>query len=254
MDNMNSEPPRTSKLAIASLVSTFFSCCGPCGLVPIVLSVVSIVRIRLDPALRGMGIAVVALILNLGVTVATSFWAVPKLMGVFNQVFGLMLAGPADAIRAGQSGDVEAFLGAVRRGGPNPPDTEDASVFLNSLTERFGQIQSSVIQDQNRGAPVPGATDAAVDYMLTFTKDGKTSAIKCEVVWSMANDAGDLDVKIKRIRVFSEDGEIAFPPKGSSVDEDSEDEGDEEGDAGDGGADGTSAGTSASAKAPKTGT
>jgi hypothetical protein len=211
MEQPTTEAPRTSKLAIASLVTSFFSCCGPCGVVPIILSVVSIVRIKLDPALRGMGIAVVALILNLGVTVAASFWAVPKVMGVFNQVFGLMIAGPVDAIRAGQSGDVEAFLAAVRQEGPNPPDTEDASVFLSALTDRFGQIQSSVIQDQNRGAPQPGATDAAVDYMLTFTKDGKTSAIKCEVLWSMANDAGDLDVKIKRIRVFSEDGEIAFP-------------------------------------------
>jgi hypothetical protein len=227
------EQPRTSKLAIASLLMTVLSCCSVCGVVPIVLSIVSIIRIRLNPALRGMGIAVIALVLNLGLTIASSIWFIPHATQLFNQVFGLILKGPADAIRVGQTGDVEAFLANVYRAGPNAPDTEDASVFLDALTERFGEIQSSVIQDQNRGAPQPGATEAPIEYLLTFTKDGKTSAIKCEVLWSMANAAGDLDVKIKRIRVFADDMEIVFPPSamGLGGDDGSDDEDDGDGSA-----------------------
>ena len=125
----------------------------------------------------------------------------------------LLFAGPVDAIRAGQSGDVQAFLATVYTEGPDAPDSEDAAVFLEALTDRFGEIQASVIQDQNRGAPQPGSTEAPIEYMLTFTKDGKTLAIKCEVLWSMANAAGDLDVKMKRIRVFAEDMELVFPPQ-----------------------------------------
>jgi hypothetical protein len=34
----------------------------------------------------------------------------------------------------------------------------------------------------------------------------------------MANAAGDLDVKMKRIRVFADDMEIVFPPKSGSMD------------------------------------
>jgi len=218
------EQTRTSRMAIASLVMTFLSCCSVCGVVPIILSIVSIIRIKLNPALRGMGIAVIALVLNLGLTIASSVWMVPKAVELFEQVFGMIFKGPADAIRAGQSGDVEAFLAIVYRGGPDAPGTEDASVFLDALTERFGQIQSSVIQDQNRGAPQPGATDAPIEYLLTFTKDGKTSAIKCEVLWSMANAAGDLDVKIKRIRVFADDMEIIFPPQSMPIGDDDGDD------------------------------
>lgn len=233
MDTPINEPPRTSKLAIASLVMTVLSCCSICGVVPIVMSIISIIRIKLNPALRGMGIAVIALILNSGLTVASSIWLLPQAKQVFEQVFGMILRGPADAIRVGQTGDVEGFLASVYREGPSAPDTEDAAVFLDALTERFGEIQSSVIQDQNRGAPQPGATEAPIEYLLTFTKDGKTTAIKCEVLWSMANAAGDLDVKIKRIRVFAEDMEIVFPPQamGSGGDDASDD--DDEGDDGD---------------------
>ena len=69
--------------------------------------------------------------------------------------------------------------------------------------------------------------------MLTFTKDGKTLAIKCEVLWSMANAAGDLDVKMKRIRVFADDMEIVFPPKSGSMDgSDADEDGDGDGDDG----------------------
>ncbi|MBU3729492.1 MAG: DUF4190 domain-containing protein [Phycisphaerales bacterium] len=231
------EQPRTSKLAIASLVMTVLSCCSVCGVVPIVLSIVSIIRIKLNPALRGMGVAVTALILNLALTAASSVWLLPQAKQVFEQVFGMILKGPADAISAGQSGDVEAFLTATYRGGPDAPGTEDAAVFLDALTERFGQIQSSVIQDQNRGAPQPGATDAPIEYLLTFTKDGKTSAIKCEVLWSMANAAGDLDVKIRRIRVFADDMEIVFPPQSGPLgdgggEDDDDGKGDDAGSAG----------------------
>ena len=235
MEQLTTEQPRTSKLAIASLLTTLLSCCSVCGVVPIVLSIVSIVRIKLNPALRGMGIAVIALILNLGLTVASTVWMVPRAKQLFEQVFGLILTGPADAIRAGQSGDVEAFLATVYRAGPNAPDTEDASVFLDALTERFGEIQSSVIQDQNRGAPQPGANDAPIEYLLTFTKDGTTSAVKCEVLWSMANAAGDLDVKIKRIRIFADDMEIVFPPQSMPIGADDDGDGDD----GDGNAEGS---------------
>ena len=231
MDTPINEPPRTSKLAIASLVMTVLSCCSICGVVPIVMSIISIIRIKLNPALRGMGIAVIALILNSGLTVASSIWLLPQAKQMLEQVFGLILRGPADAIRVGQTGDVEGFLASVYREGPDAPDTEDAAAFLDALTERFGEIQSSVIQDQNRGAPQPGATDAPIEYLLTFTKDGKTSAIKCEVLWSMANAAGDLDVKRKRIRVFADDMEIVFPPKSGPMDgSDAEEDGDEDGD------------------------
>lgn len=224
------EQTRTSRMAIASLLLTVLSCCSVCGVVPIILSIVSIIRIKLNPALRGMGIAVIALVLNLGLTIASTVYLWPRMLALGEQVFGLILKGPADAIRAGQSGDVEAFLATVYRDGPDAPGTEDASVFLDALTERFGQIQSSVIQNQNRGAPQPGATDAPIEYLLTFTKDGKTSAIKCEVLWSMANAAGDLDVKMKRIRVFADDMEIVFPPESMPIGDgdDDDDSGDDD--------------------------
>ena len=238
MDTPIPEQPRTSKLAIASLLMTPLSClsiCG-CGLLPVVLSIVSMVRIRLNPALRGMGIAVIALVLNLGISIAAVVVTWPQAKQLFDQVFGLMLKGPADAIRAGQSGDVEAFLASVYRGGPNAPDSEDAAVFLDALTERFGEIQASVIQDQNRGAPQPGTTDAPIEYMLTFTKDGKTLAIRCEVLWSMANAAGDLDVKMKRIRVLGDDMELVFPPQAGGASEDGDGSDDDDGsDAGESG-------------------
>lgn len=232
MDTPINEPPRTSKLAIASLVMTLLSCCSVCGVVPIVMSVISIIRIKLNPALRGMGIAVIALILSTGVTVASSLYWGPKVKELI-EGFGPIFAGPADAIRAGQSGDVNGFLAIVYRDGPAALDSEDAAVFLDALTERFGEIKSSVIQDQNRGAPQPGSTEAPIEYMLTFTKDGKTLAIKCEVLWSMANAAGDLDVKMKRIRVFADDMEIVFPPKSGSMDgSDADEDGDGDGDDG----------------------
>jgi hypothetical protein len=218
MDTPINEPPRTSKLAIASLVMTVLSLCCVAGAIPIVLSIIAIIRIKLNPALRGMGIAVIALILNVGLTAASTAVLLPRVLDFGKQVFGPLLTGPVDAVRVGQTGDVEGFLASVYREGPDAPDSEDAAVFLDALTERFGEIQSSVIQDQNRGAPQPGATEAPIEYMLTFTKDGKTLAIKCEVLWSMANAAGDLDVKMKRIRVFADDMEIVFPPKSGSMD------------------------------------
>jgi hypothetical protein len=42
----------------------------------------------------------------------------------------------------------------------------------------------------------------------------------------MANAAGDLDVKIKRIRVFADDMEIVFPPQAMPIGDD--DDGDDD--------------------------
>lgn len=213
MEHLNSEPQRTSKMAIASLLMSFLSCCSVCGVVPIALSIIAIIRIRLNPALRGMGIAVIALILNTGLTIASSVWILPQAKQLFQQVFGLMLTGPADAIRAGQTGDVEAFLAVMDRTGPTAPTTEEASVFLAALTERFGRVQSSTLQDPNRAAPPPGAKDVTLDYLLTFSNDGTVTAIRCSVLWQLADAKGDLDVKIRRIRVFADDMELAFPAR-----------------------------------------
>jgi len=235
MEQLNTEPQRTSKMAIASLLMSFLSCCSICGVVPIVLSIVAIIRIKLNPALRGMGIAVIALILNLGLTVASSIWFLPQATQLFRQVFGLMLTGPADAIRAGQTGDVEAFLAVMDRSGPTAPTTEEASVFLAALTERFGTAESSTRQDPNRAAPPPGAKDVTLDYLITFSKDGTATAIRCSVLWQLADAKGDLDVKIRRIRVFADDMELAFPARAArggatGADDDGDDEGDDDDD------------------------
>lgn len=203
--------PRTSKLAIISLVLTPLSCCSLAGLVPIVLAGIAIIRIRLNPMLQGMAIAVLSIVLNLGLTAFTTVWVAPKLMEVVDQVFGLMLKGPASAMRAGQDGNIDGFLAIVDRSGADAPDAEEAKAFLATVTERFGTVEESVPQDTGRGAPPPGARDTKLDYMLKVSKGGTTSSYKCEVVWRLANDADELDVKAISIRIMSDEGDLVFP-------------------------------------------
>jgi hypothetical protein len=139
--------------AVMSLLCGIVVLCPVASLVAPILGVVGLLQIRRRADRRGRGLAVAGIVLGLA---ATGGWAAGA--GWWHtHVRRPILSGPAEALRAGQEGDVGAFMAAFTPQVPATPRAE-AMAFLDEVSGRYGRLlgwaQAPADDGANAAAPV----------------------------------------------------------------------------------------------------
>jgi hypothetical protein len=171
-DAMPREPSRgMSPWAIAAALSCLSLCFLP--LSP-VLGWRALVDIRSRPELRGRGIAWASIVFGIVALIA----AIAGGIWWNTNVRGMIVHGPAEALRAGFGGDVPGFLAAFDTSetalseSDVAADEPAAARFLSTLSSRYGRLQS-VAQDDEAQSDVPfdeRAQTLVLMYRLTFER------------------------------------------------------------------------------------
>ncbi len=208
---------KTSGLAIASLVCSLIVCCPITTIVGPLLGIAALVKIGGNPALKGRGIALAAILMGVVFTSA-QVWGGYR----FYETFIVpVMRGPGDALAAGFAGDLVGFRAEFYGPGSTASDA-DATAFIDQLRERYGEFVSCGF-DQGRGAPgpSPGQARGSFPYVLVF--DGETVSAEAEMIFY--DEATDImAMQWWSITVFDPDlGDLTYPPAAESGGEGSED-------------------------------
>ena len=137
LDNPEVQPPKTSRLAVTSLIFSLILCCPLTTILGPLLGLVSVIRIGGNPALKGRGIAVAAILLG-AIFTGGQFWCAYKLYAVFAVP---VKEGPRAAMAAGFAGDLAGFKSGLFGDAAAASDGE-AQAFIDELGRRYGAFVS----------------------------------------------------------------------------------------------------------------
>ena len=206
-----SEPPRTSGLAISSLVCSLIFCCPLTTIIGPILGLIAFVSIGSNPNRRGKGLAATGIILGLILTTGWVYlgskgWA----FGV--QFYELMMSGPKTALVAGSSNDLTGFKEEFYGAGASVSD-EEVQNYLDELNNRYGTFADSRL-DESAGSfsPTPGQTSMVLLYIIEF--ENETMSADVELIFTDPQNSNDPFVfKIGFILIHDDDlGALRYPP------------------------------------------
>lgn len=214
-------PPKTSGLAVASLVCGLIFFCPVTTVLAPLLGVAAAARLHGNPALRGRGLAAVGSVIGI---VATALWV---LAGVrfYGAMIGPVYERPGEALRAGFAGDTAGFRACFYGPGETAADSE-AQIFVEALRQRYGEFASGSPRE-----PVgPGGPIMTFSYVLRFG----TRTVPAEIRVVMADpDAGAWPGRLAWIRVIDPElGDLSFPRRHPDLEAGSAGGGDPGGDGG----------------------
>jgi hypothetical protein len=182
---MGAEPPaagpkRVSLWAVLSLLCGLVILCPVASLAAPILGVTALFQIQRRPDRRGAGLAVAGIVLGLaafgGQAFAARWWHVNARIP--------MLAGPAEAVLAGQSGDVDAFMAAFVTPDP-PPLPAEAMAFLDEVNGRYGALRGWAQAPSDAADPDAPPVDTR-RLRLTYLYQFEAGPVETEaefVVW-----------------------------------------------------------------------
>ncbi len=203
------QPAKTSGLAITSLVSSLIFCCPVTTLLGIVLGLAAFFTIGSNPAKKGKGLAITAIVLGVVFTGGQYFagkWA-------YANFYEIVLIGPRDALSAGMGGDVAAFKGWFHGPGATATDAE-ARAFLEELNQRYGGFVSAKFDQQAAQGvkqPAPGQANVPFPYVLTF--QNATVNSETEIIFADPSAGPGFLKKLGYIKIFDPDrGDLEYPP------------------------------------------
>ncbi len=196
------QPPKTSGLAVTSLIFSLILCCPLTTIIGPLLGLVSVIRIGGNPALKGRGIAVVAILLG-AIFTGGQFWSC---RWVYDTIFVPMLVGPSDALTTGFDGDIAGFKDHFYGAGATASDAE-ALAFIAELERRYGDFVSCALNQQ--GQPVTQGPVMPFDYRIVFADQ----TVDCETEIVYADEkTGKWPKKLGYITIFDDDlGDLTFP-------------------------------------------
>lgn len=197
------QEPRTSGLAVASLVSSLIFCCPLVSVMGPILGVAYFVAAAGKPWLRGKGLAIAGIVLGTLVTAATALglWAMV-------QLFVRAMELPGEAIARIEQRD-DAGVRELFFPGTIPAGSGEIEAFAAELEGRYGAFVSAIV-DQNAAPPEETAGQTfAVPMLLTF--EGGTVSAVCE--FSPAASGFDLQLRSIEIRDPAR-GDLRFPSDG----------------------------------------
>ena len=202
---MSTPDPRLQPLSPWALIALACSV-GLCPAVTILGVIFSLLAFRdiRRRGRRGRRLALVALILSLVVTPATTL----ALVGWNAWVRAPMLAGPLVGLQAGQSGYIPEMLESFEGG-----TAAEAHAFLRQLNSRFGSLQA--IQQDPDGEAIwqPRGWGIAVPYLFDFSGSSVPGAAQFVVV--DADGRGPI-CRFAWVRI-GEASPLVFPPSAESA-------------------------------------
>lgn len=207
--------PRTSALAVTGLVFSLI-CCLPTTIIGALLGLFAIIGISRNPARKGMGIAVAALVLGLLFTAVQGFF-----YGTVWTGYTVFRDAPADTLRLGYDGDLAGFKDAFSA---SQVADHEAQVFVDSLRDRYGELVGSKLDFQafqTMQQPQPGQTSFTMPWLLVF--DGST--VTAELTFDQnAQRPGSDTITFARIRIVDPAaGDLVFPAMPATSDASGED-------------------------------
>ncbi len=187
--------------ALAALLCAIGSVCPIAPVLGLVLGTVALFDVR-RPNRSGKRLAVTALVVSV---LAIGGWAL--LAGWWNtHARRPMLYGPAEAIAAGQRGDIAAFRDAFLPGADATAE-RDAIEFITAVSDRYGNLVASS-QRVDDAEPATTLTRMTIPYEFVF-ENGPVDA-EAEFV---RNDPSGLVLKFAWVVVRdSVAGDVRYPP------------------------------------------
>lgn len=202
LDNPDVQPPKTSRLAITSLIFSLILCCPLTTILGPLLGLVSVIRIGGNPALKGRGIAVAAILLG-AIFTGGQFWGG---RWIYETIFVPMFVGPSDALATGFDGDIAGFKDHFYGPGASASDAE-AVAFIAELERRYGRFVSCELDQQ--GQPESQGSVMQFDYRIVFAD--QTVDCETEIVYADKRTDEWL-LKLGYVTIFDDDlGDLTFP-------------------------------------------
>lgn len=200
-----SEPPRTSGLAISSLVCSLIFCCPLTTIIGPILGLIAFVSIGSKPNLRGKGLAVAGIIL--GVLMTTLQVGAGFLF--YSNIIQPVAEGPQTVLVAGFANDMSAFRDGMADGGAGVTDKE-IQEFIDQLRSRYGEFSSAEMDPTQPAPPAFGQPIFVSTYLLHFSD----STVSAEVEIVIADQqTGQFVMKLGVMTIRdSENGDLSFPP------------------------------------------
>lgn len=197
---------KTSGLAMTSLIFSLVVCCPLTTILGPLLGIAALVRIGGNPALKGKGLAFVAIILGVVFTLAQGFGGYQMW-----QLMQPVLEGPNVALTAGFAADTAVFKAEFHGAGATASDTE-VTAFIDELRNRYGTYQSCRFDETSSG-PTGAYGDPVIPFPYILTFDNGEVQIEAKYVFA---DRGTGWVrKWGSIAIFDSNlGDLTYPAGG----------------------------------------
>ena len=203
-------PPRTSGLAIASLICSLLICCPflP-SLLGLVFGLIAFVAIGRNPVLRGRGLAIAGILIGV---IGVGGWSAITVYAV--DVGKFIMQGPNEALASAASGDISGFKSYCWGPAVSASD-EEAKQFITDLEARYGAFVSCRMDETPRATQAKyGSPIVPFPYVIQC-KDASVKA-EIEIAFSDPQRGGFLK-NIASFRVFDSDrGDLKYPPDQSA--------------------------------------
>jgi hypothetical protein len=199
--------PKTSGLAIASLVCSLI-CCVPVTTIPgILLGVWAMLSISHNPARRGKGVALAGILLGVIFTAGQAYVYPPMIKWVGESI-DLVMGGPDQALVDGFAGDPATFKSHFYGTGLSASDAE-AQAFIDTLRSRYGEYGSCTFDQQNQPPPSFGQSKSRFAYDLRF--ENATVDAEAQIIW-VDERTGDMVYKFGWVKILDPDlGDLTYP-------------------------------------------
>jgi hypothetical protein len=197
------EPPRTSSLAVASLVSSLIFCCPLTTILGPVLGIAYFVGAAGKPWLRGRGLAIAGILLGVIFTIASGglVWAVGNAFARLLQLPGEVMA----RIEQVDEGAVREFF----MPGALPPGSDALRTFAAEVADRYGAFRSVMPDDRSSSVVMTGEI---IPFPVRITFD----AAEVEGVFQIAFPPGSMTPRVHSIEILDpQRGNLRLPPETS---------------------------------------
>lgn len=199
------EPPRTSGLAISSLVCSLIFCCPLTTIIGPILGLIAFVSIGSKPNLRGKGLALTGIILGVLMTTLQA-WAGFQL---FDKFVKPALEGPQTVLVAGFANDMSAFRDGLADGAVGVTD-EEIQEFIDQLRSRYGEFSSTEFHPSQSAPTAFGQPIILYTYLLHFSDSTVTADVEIVIA---DPQTGQFVMKLGVMTIRdSENGDLSFPP------------------------------------------
>ena len=229
--NYIDEPPRTSMLAVASLLSSVIFCCPLTTILAIILGIGALLSIKANPAQRtGKGLAITGIVLGTLFTIGLAV-LIPYGIAMSRKADLNMRTQPPAAMQAGFAGDIAGFKKVAQSGLASATDAEIAA-FLAELESRYGKFKG-MTYDHNEFLQNPlsweDMSQPMQEYPFLIEFEDATVAAKVGITHIGAEGQylrGEINIVRYHI-IDPERGDIIFPtsrylPSQSNNDENNE--------------------------------
>jgi hypothetical protein len=201
-DQLEPRQPRTSALAVSSLVCSLICCLPGVPLIGVLLGIGGIVATSRNPSLQGRGLAITGLVLGILLTIGQALIILVAAMSMaqFRHV-------PAEALRPGFAGDYAGFREHFGVAGRALPD-DDAAAFIAELRDRYGELVESRIDWAGMGEWDHSRDVTTFTAVLVFDRE----EVKAAFVMDLRQTAEEDMPILQSIRIIDRQrGDVMFP-------------------------------------------